>query len=437
MAGNNHSVRSTNHTKSSDVPAKLARNFFVEMLARPSLPNLLRADLNTLATSTKDRYETKQYAPIISIRDLSKVEEKGDTVWVNIRHKLRGQPTMCCDPLEGREEELSFTQFKINIGMWRHGARARCSMNNKRIDLISMFREARPELVEYADDLHTERLIYQLAGARGHNYNPEQNILPLDGPKFREMMINCLEAPTYCRHFYGGDANDFDGQKGDALDKDDKFTLQTLTRLKAKMKKSAHPLPRIKLPGDMKGMWLVLATPDQIRDFRNSVDGAYYRGLQAAAYQRAKKCGDHPVFDDECLYWDGFLIKEYSNPTVTFKPGESLLVSDNNDCATVHEARLPMTADFCVDRAIILGGGAVAEAWGGFRDFDGNTFGSKGPNHYAFWEGTGDGGEIGRVHIKAMDGIQKIRFASKTGRVYDHGVAVLDTAVDCDDGGYC
>lgn len=429
----NSSVRSLSAVKSADIPVVRSMLTMVELASYPSLPNMLRADISSIipkdVSKAGSRMESGQYAPIVTINDLSKQDAAGDTVRLDIQHSLNNLPTMCCDPLEGREEERTYSSFEMRIGLTRHGVKDRCvTTNTLRLGKDS-FNLARPLLTQYMDRLKTERIIYQLAGARGHNYNPENQILPLDGIDFRKAMINCLEAPTYCRHFYGGDATDFDGQCGDALDKDDIFSLDTLTRFVAGMEESAHPLLPIKLgESGMEIKYLMLVTPSQWRDFRTSSDGKWYAELQAYAKQASKDCGGHPAFSGDCLYWDGILVKKYTHP-VRFRPGHSVIISNDDDCASTHVATLSANAKFAVDRALILGGAALAEAWGSVNDAEGKHLGKL---NYVYWSGTYDGGEGRRVHIKALDGEKKIRFASKTGRVYDHGVAVLDTAVKND-----
>ncbi|WP_020396473.1 DUF4043 family protein [Thiolinea disciformis] len=434
----NASVRSLSHITSADVPVVRSRLTFVELASTASLPNLLRADISSIipkdTTKAGSRMETGQYAPIMTINDLAKSDQRGDTVRVDIQHELQGMPTVCCDPLEGREEERTWSSFEMKIGITRHGVRDQCvSQNNLRLG-NEAFQLARPLLTRWMDRIKTERVIYQLAGARAHEYNPERQLLPLDGVAFRKAMINCLEAPSYCRHYYGGDATDFDGQYGDKLEKDDRFTLDTVTRFIAGMDESAHPLLPIKFgESGITAKYLMLLTPAQWADFRASADGKWYAQLQAFAAKAGAECGNHPAFSGDCLLWDGVLMRKYTMP-VRFKPGHALLVSNDDDCASTHEARLAANADFCVDRAIILGGAALAEAFGSVQDAENKTFGKT---NFAFWSGTFDGGEGRRVHIKALDGEKKIRFASRMGRVYDHGVAVLDTAVSCNSGKSC
>lgn len=424
-------VRSMNATRSSDVPVIRSKLFFFEMTQTASLPNLLRADIKSLMPSniTKpgSRMESGQIAPIVTINDLAKADELGDTVRFDIEHDLCGAPTMCCDSLEGKEEDTTYTSFELKIGMTRHGIKEHCSMNRKRLGKQT-FDRARPKLSRYMAKLKAERCIYHLAGARGHFTKGNQVIGLAHGSaqgQFENVMINCVTPPTHCRHYYGGTASSLDGKCGDAITKDDVFMLSTITNIMAAMEEAERPLRPIQLEGSPDPIYLLLVTPAQWRDFQNSTDGKYFRELQANALARAAMCSKHAIFQGTCLMWENVLVRKYTDP-VRFKPGLPVHVS-NEDCdASVRVATLPVDNNFYVDRAILLGGAALAEAYGSVNDAEGNHFGKM---NYAFHKSNFDGGEGQRVHIKGMDGEKKIRFAGKDGCIYDHGVAVIDTAV--------
>jgi len=110
------------------------------------------------------------------------------------------------------------------------------------------------------------------------------------------------------------------------------------------------------------------------------------------------------------------------------------MVSNDDDAATTHVERLDANAGFAVDRAMLLGGQAIAEAYGSVADAEGKMLKKL---NFVFWEGTWDGGDKARVHIKFLSGMKKIRFPDRGGRLYDRGVAVLDTAVPLPRGVSC
>ena len=423
-----------NSTRSSDVPVLRSRKFFFEMTQTASLPNLMRADISSFMpkniTKAGSRMESDQMAPIVTINDLAKADEQGDTVRIDIEHDLTGAPTMCCDSLEGKEEDTTYSTFELSIGMTRKGIKEHCSMNRKRLGKQT-FDRARPKLRRYMEKLKAERCIYHLAGARGHFTKGNQIIGLAHGAAesdFNKVMINCVTPPTHCRHYYAGDASSLDGSCGDAITEDDYFSLDTITDIMGAMEEAERPLRPIQMEGGSDPIYLLLLTPAQWRDFRKSVDGKRYQELQANAIARGTACGGHPLFKGECLFWDGVLARKYTDP-VRFKPGMPVLVSNEDCAASVHVETMPVSNNFYVDRAMLIGGAAIAEAYGSVADADGNHFGKM---NYAFWQGSFDGGEGQRVHIKGMDGEKKIRFAGSDGCIYDHGVAVIDSAVKID-----
>ncbi|WP_263422624.1 phage capsid family protein [Vibrio penaeicida] len=68
---------------------------------------------------------------------------------------------------------------------------------------------------------------------------------------------------------------------------------------------------------------------------------------------------------------------------------------------------------------MLIGGQAVATAWG--KTQHGSQF--------SIHEEKVDAGNRTEITIGWMNGLKKIRFADKQGRVNDHGVIALDTAV--------
>ena len=441
MATGTNSVQTVGATKSGDLAYVLSRHFLHESQQMNTIPNLLRQEASKMVPGKSirsgQRFETNKFAPILSVNDLSKSDTEGDTVRIRVMHDLVGQPTMCCDPLEGNEEDLSFANFELSINQTRHGVNTGCTMDRLRLNL-SAKQEARPLLQQWHSKIEQERCLYHLAGARGHFYNPSNMIIPKQtDPTFGSKMINCVTAPTHCRHFYGGDAESLDGSCGTAITKTDVFNLESISKIKMNMEEAAHPLLPIKLEGGEDAVYLLLVTPAQWFTFKRSADGKDYEKLVAQATARGTACGQngkvHPLFRGDCLMYENILVRKYSQP-VRFLPGQPVYVSNDDDAATTSVQRLDSDAGFAVDRAMLIGGQALAEAYGSVADAEGKMLGKL---NFAFWEGTWDGGDKARVHIKYLSGMKKIRFASRGGKVYDRGVAVLDTAVDLPRGSSC
>ena len=118
--------------------------------------------------------------------------------------------------------------------------------------------------------------------------------------------------------------------------------------------------------------------------------------------------------------WEGILIKKMPR-FIEFLAGSTVNVSQNNDAATIGQA----TAGVKVHRSILMGGQAIANAYGNAgRDKGGSDSG-----YFGMHEEPTDHGNSREISIRWMNGKKKIRFADKDGRINDAGIMVLDTAV--------
>ncbi|KAL8195928.1 UNVERIFIED_CONTAM: hypothetical protein K2H54_000128 [Gekko kuhli] len=182
----------------------------------------------------------------------------------------------------------------------------------------------------------------QLAGARG-DYMADDIILPLaDDNEFAEIMINPITAPTYERHFFGGDATSFE-----AIDAADRFT------------------------------WM---------------------------------CGQHGAL----LGRNG--PSDPAHSACIRSLGSTVKVCAANSASGVEVAK---TAGTTIDRAVLLGGQALANAFGSGEE--GGAFNMH--------EEKTDHGNSTEISVGWISGLQKIRFEQKNGNVQDHGCMALDTAI--------
>ncbi len=426
-------VRSIPGSRSSDVPVIRSRAFMLESMRMPGyLNNLLREDLKDMIPKVDckggERLEGARHAPIVSVNDLARDNVDGDTVRIDLFHHLIGLPQMCCEPSEGFEEDMTWASFELRIAQSKKAVKTGCTMDRLRMG-NDLWMRAKPMLQQYWCKLEHERTLYHLAGTRGHYFNQADMLLPLEtNQKFDSYMINCLFPPTYCRHFYGGDADSLSDEHGDSpIEAQDTFDLDALSRIAASMAEDAHPILPIRLKGDLGDpFWLLLVTPAQWHSFQLSTDGKEWASLLAHAVERAKACsGNHPLFTGGCLMYENILVRKYS-PPVRFYPVMRTQVSCKDRAATPMAITIPGANDFYIDRAILLGGQALAEAYGSVQDADGENLKKL---NFLFKKQSFDYGEYAGVLIKWVSGMKKIRFPDKFGWVYDRGVAVLDTAV--------
>ena len=137
--------------------------------------------------------------------------------------------------------------------------------------------------------------------------------------------------------------------------------------------------------------------------------------MLTSAVERGKGF-NHPLFRGQSAMWRNILVKPYKGMPIRFNQGSTVKVCAANsaDGATVDK-----TAATMIDRAVLLGGQALANAFG--SGLDGSSFGLK--------EVKEDHDNSTEVSINWMSGLQKIRFKGRDGNLQDHGTIALDTAV--------
>lgn len=355
--------------------------------------------------------QTSAGAPVVRITDLTK--QRGDSVDMQLFHQLSGRPSMGDQKLDGRLESLSFADFALKINQTRHGVDAGGKMSQQRTkhDLI---KTARTLLADgYYGRLVDQRGFAQLAGARG-DYYATDIILPLaDDPEFADIMINPLTAPTYERHFFGGDATSFE-----AIDAADRFNLGCVDNMSLFLSEMANPIQPIRMVADPSGgepLYVLYVTPRQWHDFYTSTSGKDWQAMLSASIERSKGW-NHPIFRGEGAMWRGILVKPYKGMPIRFNQGSTVKVCAANSAAGVEVDKVAGTT---IDRAVLLGGQALANAFGS---------GEKGGS-FGMHEEKTDHDNSTEISISWVSGLQKIRFKQRNGNIQDHGCMVLDTAV--------
>jgi hypothetical protein len=158
-------------------------------------------------------------------------------------------------------------------------------------------------------------------------------------------------------------------------------------------------------------------TPRQWYDFWTSTDaangGVALRNLQAEAGKRMSVF-KHPIFLGDCAMWNGILIKKMTR-SITFNAGSTVSICTNSANATVSSD----TAGVKIERALLVGAQAVGTAFGK----------GKSGSYFGIHTEEVDHGNAQEHSIAWVNGKAKLRFTGTDGRVNDHGIIALDTAV--------
>lgn len=385
---------------------------FTSTLRARSFVNMLTEEIPKAAVPDKKGMEkqTSAHAPIVRVTDLGK--GGGDTVDMQIVHHLNKRPTMGDKKIAGRGESLDFTNFELGINQGRHQVDAGGKMSQQRTT-HDLRKTARTLLGPYFNNLQDQVSIIHAAGARG-DYFAVDSIVPQEShEEFAEIMVNDLLPPTNDRHFFGGDATRFED-----LDEADVFSMESVDNLNLFIEEMANPLQPIRFQADElagdEPFYLLNVTPRQWDSWKKTSSYKDWQQLVASALNRGRNF-KHPVFAGECAMMGNILVRKYKGMPIRFNQGSKVKVSNNDKLATVSEKEAGTT----IDRAMLMGGQALATAWG--KTQSGNSF--------SIVEEKTDAQNRTEITIGWMNGVKKIRFADKSGRVNDHGIIVLDTAV--------
>ena len=378
------------------------QNSFVNMLTGAA-PQAAKKDKN------HGKNQTEKGAPIVMINDLQ--SQAGDSVEMDLFHNLSGLPTMGDKKIEGRGETLSKTVFDLEINQGRHLVDSGGKMSQKRTK-HNLLSTAKTLLGNYFNDLQDEIVMYHIAGARG-SYEADGIIMPTaDHEEFSDIIVNPLQAPTYDRHVFGGDATTFE-----TIDAADVMNLDVIDNISLILEEQANPIKHISFEADQMAsespFYILFVTPRQWADLWSSMTDRKIQELQAAAMKRGTGF-NHKVFKGDCIMWRNILVRKYLKP-VRFYAGDTVAVSNNDKAATTTNK----TAGVNIDRAILLGGQALANAYGSTESGAQFKMHTQKTDH-----------ENGReTSIAWMNGCKKVRFKDKAGRANDFGTMVLDTAI--------
>ena len=373
------------------------------------------------------RKQTSQHMPIVTVQDLSKGE--GDEVTFHLLNPVNAKPIMGSAYAEGKGTGMKLSQDKLHVNQ----ARFPISLGDAMTDIRSpddFRRLGRPVAQNLMDRYVDQSLLVHMAGARGFHDNVEWVVPTTADADFASIMVNPVKAPTKNRHFLA-DATDgvkafvLNGADAD-LGSTDLFSIDTVDAMRTVMDQMVLPPPIIKLDGDVMAedsplrVWLM--SPAQYNLFAKSPS---FRNFQASAFARASQAKQHPLFLGEAGLWNGFLLMKMPRP-IRFYPGQVIKYCASN--TTEVESDAPVAAalgsGFAVDRSIILGGQAIAQAFAS----------SKNSGVPFFWsEKELDHGDKVELLIGSVRGVSKVRFAVDTGdngtEFTDYGVTIVDSVV--------
>lgn len=406
---------------------KQAVGLFATHMQRSGIMNLLAGKMpaGEAGAEATLRKQTDSHMPIVRVQDLGK--KTGDELTFNLLNPVGAYPIMGSNYAEGRGTGLSLSEARLRVNQ----ARFPVDLGNVMTQIRSPFdlrKLGRPVAQSLMDSYKDQSLLVHLCGARGFHNNIEWRIPLADHANFKEIMVNPVKAPTKNRHFTADAAGvaSFTVNAGQVdIATTDMLTLDTVDAMKTVLDQIALPPTMIKVAGDRSAedsplrVWLM--SPAQYNKF--AADPAF-RQFQSAALARASNANSHPLFQGDVGLWNGFIIRRMPRP-IRFYAGDTIQYCASHDSEIETAATVPASFGdkFAVDRSIILGGQALAEAMAA-SEHSGVPF---------FWsEKELDHGDKWELLIGTIHGMSKIRFDVDTGirrEFTDYGVVTVDTAV--------
>jgi len=355
--------------------------------------------------------------------------KQGDEVTFNLINPVGAYPIMGSEYAEGRGTPISTTGDRLRVNQARFPVDLGSVMDDIRgpADFRKLGRPIAQDLIDRYTD---QSLLVHAAGARGYHDNIEWVIPKEEHAQFEKIMVNRVRAPSKNRHFLadGDSIKPFGVTSGAVnLTSTDYLTMDVVDSFRALLDEMPLPPNPIQLSED-EGMEeplrIMFVSPAQYNSFARDPG---FRQYIAAAHARASTLNKHPLFLGDVGLWNGILIRKLPRP-IRFYAGNPIHYCADSASETESVATVPTSFAnaFAVDRAILLGGSAVAEALGGKR-----SGAAKGLP--MFWsEKTFDHDDKAELLVGMIRGVSKIRFAVDRGdatEITDHGVIALDTVV--------
>lgn len=415
-----------------------AAGLFTQSMRRNSTLGQLSGAMPKGEEAVNGVLQTQTATDMPIVKSIDTGRGKGDEVEFNFVQPVNAYPIMGDEIAEGRGVGMSLDKARVRVNQARFPVDTGSVMTGVRspADFRKMGRAVAQSLLDsYLD----QSLLVHMAGARGFQNNSEWRVPLASDAKFGTMMTNTVKAPTKNRHFIaragsGGSASTIlpftdaavpgsplnGTQTTDILDMDVVDSVRTMIE--------SIPLapPAVRVPGDEMAddtpLRVLLVSPDQYHSFARDRN---FRQFQSNAYARATRGKDHPLFRGDVGLWNGILIRKMPKP-IRFYAGDEIkyCASNTSEVESVTTVPVAFGTNFAIDRAILLGGQAIAQAFG--------ASGHSGmPVFYK--EKAFDHDDKTEVLAGIIQGISKIRWNVDQGggvsHFTDHGVIAIDTVV--------
>jgi N4-gp56 family major capsid protein len=381
------------------------------------------------------RQQSSEGYPITQVRDLSKTA--GLEVEVNLFDIPNGPPIPGDRNAEGKGDAMTMSTMNLRIGQQTFAVDAGGNMAQKATpyQLKSL---AKTSAINKAGRFRDQSVMTMISGSAGTVY-PKDTVVYPNHPDFAELMVNAVEAPSYNRHFVV-DGTDIKqgGINLATIDSTDLFKLEHLDYLGTWLE-SEPVLKPVMIADDNASsdspIYVMQLSPYAFLSLEREAGAQTWRQWQADAMARKTSSGSrHPLFNREAVKWGNlYMVKaprsvRFAQSTTTKYVAAADRLSGtqlNNWRQTETDVVInaALGANFFVERIVILGAQALAEAYGStaggdYMDMGENKYDYERKSEFAVWQ------ICGRKKIKfgQLDPITGQREAT------DNGIVVVDVA---------
>lgn len=368
------------------------------------------------------RMVSSNQRPIVRVQDLS--VKAGGEVTFDLINPMQATPIMGDEIASGNGSKMSFSSDRLRINQARFPISAGGQMTQQRTvhQLRALAQVQAKSIFERFTDQACQ---VHLSGARGFHNDINWCIPLASDARFSTIMTNTVRAPTRNRHFIStGSGIEQVPTSGYTIATTDVLNAETVDGIATWLDGMSIPIPGVVFDNDEAAsdspLRVLMVSSEQYNSFVQSTN---FRTYQAQAIARGQQAKNNPVFMNDALLWRGILIIKQPRP-IRFYPGDTVQWCASTTSATETAGTIPALATgYAVDRAILLGGQALAEGYGKHKGSLGSFFTEEEwtdfHNQYEYLVGE-------------IAGRSKIRFLVDHGdsiQYTDNGVAVFDTAV--------
>jgi N4-gp56 family major capsid protein len=387
----------------------------------------LAGELPKFNAAMRDKKQmSSKSLPLVRCMELTK--EAGDEIKIDLALPVTGKPYMGAEMIEGKGAAMETETMSMRVNQTRKPISGGDTMSQQRT-IYDLRERARTEGFVYMRALADQKITVHAAGARGHLDNRLWHVPLASDSDFSKIMVNAVKAPTRNRHLVADATNGLDdaygAMSGTSFASGDEMTIATIDALRAYVDNMPFPPAPVIIPGDQAAydspLRLLMVSPAQYESIKT--DSTAFRTFQANAYARASS-SKHPLFMGDVGIWNGFLVRVMPFP-VRFTTNGTVKYC----AAYTTETESDYTATFTFDRALVLGGNAIVEAFGGYK-----TPGKSGPEMFRYTEKMLDHDDKYEVALAEISGVSKVRYqfdhGDGNGNAYtDLNILALDTAV--------